>query len=100
MQWAGQQNSNRGWKVFEITAGKRVGNYLFLSGNHSWEDYDENQEFGTRARARWRAEVSGHVESVEGGIYRLMADYSRIPENVDAYPLATMSFFLGIMYYR
>ena len=93
VEWAEQQNSNWGWNVFEITAGKRVGNYLFVSGNHSWEDYDENQEFGTRARARWRAEVSRHVKSVEGGIYRLLADYSRIPENVDTYPFALVSFF-------
>ena len=43
--------------------------------------------------ARWRAEVSTHVESVQGGIYRSMADYSRIPENLDAYPFAVMSVF-------
>ncbi len=92
-QWARQQNSDWGWNVFEIRAGKRVGNYVFVSGDRSWENHDENQEFETRAMARWRAEVSTHVESVQGGIYRSMADYSRIPENLDAYPFAVMSVF-------
>lgn len=93
MEWARQQNSKWGWDVFEILAGKRVGNYLLVSRNHTWEDFDENQEFATSAMARWRAKVSGHVESIEGGFYKMMPDFSRIPDNVDAYPFFKMSFF-------
>ena len=64
-----------------------------MSRDHSFEDFDENQEFATEATARWRARVSEHVESVDGGIYRMMAEYSRVPDDVDAYPLALVSVF-------
>ena len=91
--WARQQGSGPGWKVFAVTAGKRVGNYLVMSGDHSWEDLDANRELAAEAAARWRANVSGHVASVNGGIYRFMADYSRFPDDVDTYPMAIVSVF-------
>ncbi len=93
MEWARQQNSNWGWDVFEILAGKRVGNYLLVSRNHTWEDFDENREFATSEMAMWRAKVSEHVDSFEGGIYQMMPDFSRIPDNVEAYPFSKVSFF-------
>lgn len=92
-RWARQQGSGLDWKVFAVTAGKRVGSYLIMSGDHSWEDLDANRELAAEAAARWRANVSAHVASVGGGIYRFMADYSRVPDGVNAYPLAVVSVF-------
>ena len=91
--WARHQASGPAWKVFAVTAGKRSGNYLIMSGDHSWEDLDANREHAAEAAARWRANVSGHVASVNGGIYRFMADYSRVPDDLDAYPMAVVSVF-------
>ncbi len=91
--WARHQASGPGWKVFAVTAGKGSGNYLIMSGDHSWEDLDANRELTAEAAARWRASVSAHVASVSGGIYRFMADYSRFPDDVDTYPMAVVSVF-------
>ena len=93
VQWAKRQDSGLDWTTYEIVAGNRVGNYFVMSGNQSWEAYDGNVAFEAKARARWRAEVSRHVQSVKGGIYRLMSDFSRIPEDAHTYPFATVSFF-------
>lgn len=91
--WARHQASGPGWKVFAVTAGKRSGNYLIMSSDHSWEDLDANRELTAEAAGRWRASVSAHVASVSGGIYRFMADYSRFPDDVDTYPMAVVSVF-------
>lgn len=94
MAWAKEQGSAWGWEVFEITHGKRVGNYLLVSGDHSWADFDTNSEFAAPATARWQAQVSQHVESVAGGIYSMMVGFTRAPEDdLDSYPLRGVSFF-------
>ena len=92
MKWAKEQNSTWGWDVFAIATG-RVGNYLFVSRNHPWGDFDENQAFQKRAKARWQAKVARHVAFTDGGIYRLLVDHSRVPKDADSYPLAAVSFF-------
>lgn len=94
MAWANEQGSTWDWEVFEVTHGKRVGNYLLVSGDHSWADFDTNRAFAATATARWQAEVSRHVASVGGGIYSMMMGFTRAPEDeLDSYPLRGVSFF-------
>ena len=35
MAWAEEQGSTWRWEVFAVTHGKRVGNYLLVSGDHN-----------------------------------------------------------------
>ena len=94
MAWAQEQGSTWRWQVFEVTHGKRVGNYLLVSADRSWADFDANREFLAPVTPRWRAEVAQHVESVGGGIYSMLAGFTRAPEDdLDTYPLRGVSFF-------
>ena len=94
LAWAKAQGSTWRWEVFAVTHGKRVGNYLLVSSDHSWADFDSNQDSAAGATARWQAEVSPHVESVGGGIYSMMTGFTRAPEDpLDSYPLRGVSFF-------
>ncbi len=94
MDWVGEQGSTWRWEVFEVTHGQRVGNYYLVSRGHSWEDFDRNQELAMQAAARWRAEVSPHVESVNGAIYSMLTGFTRAPEDdLDSYPFRSVSFF-------
>ena len=94
MAWASEQDSAWGWEVFEVTHGKRVGNYFLVTRAHSWEDFDRHQEHAARAAARWRAEVSQHVASVNGGIYTMLPGFTRAPaDDLGSYPFRGVSFF-------
>lgn len=94
LDWVGAQGSTWRSEVFEVTHGKRVGNYFLVSRRHSWEDFDHHQELAAKAAARWRAEVSEHVESLSGGIYSLLVGFTRAPEDdLASYPFRGVSFF-------
>ena len=44
MKWASEGAIQFDWEVFVVIYGKRAGNYLFLTREHSWKDFDAMQD--------------------------------------------------------
>ncbi len=93
MVWASEQPSQFDWEVFVVIYGKRTGNYLFMTREHSWKDFDGMQDTREKFMMKWQTTVSQNVQSVNASIYREIPSLSRKPSDIRVYPYAQISFF-------
>ena len=93
MKWASEGATQFDWEVFVVIYGKRAGNYLFLTREHSWKDFDAMQDTREKFMMNWQTNVSQNVQSVNASIYREIPNLSRKPSDIKDYPYAQMSFF-------
>ena len=93
MKWASEGATQFDWEVFVVIYGKRAGNYLFLTREHSWKDFDAMQDTREKFMMNWQTNVSQNVQSVSGSIYREIPNLSRKPSDIKDYPYAQVSFF-------
>ena len=93
MKWASEGATQFDWEVFVVIYGKRAGNYLFLTREHSWKDFDAMQDTREKFMMNWQTNVSQNVQSVNASIYREIPNLSRKPSDVKDYPYAQISFF-------
>ena len=77
------QNAPATMSVWRVESGPNVGKWVISSGPHTFSDKD-NMDLGSEHMADWRNNVLPTIKSIEdGGTWRMLEDYSHLPENMD-----------------
>lgn len=85
VDWRRRQNDTWTWHTYVIVSGDRLGQYITMSADHAWADFDAA---GVSAHAADASSKLGpHVESLHGGFWSEIVDFSRPPESPPPFPL-------------
>ncbi len=93
VEWYKQNNETWAWHMWQWETGDQVGEYLFRSPGHRWEDMDERDERGARAGAHFREVVAPHVESLGSTIGNVLPKVSHWPADLETIPFVSVDTF-------
>ncbi len=69
------------WQTWEVVVGEDVGDFLVVSWDHAWADFDayENSDFPGIAGPHWGATVAPLVEDASNGIFQSDTTIQKLP---------------------
>lgn len=67
-EWRKQQGDPWTWIVYQVVNGKNLGDYVIRSGDHSWSDFDDYEEFSIKGAPEFYKAVGSHIKSVSSMI--------------------------------
>jgi hypothetical protein len=86
--WHEQHKDTWFWDAYLIESGDRIGEYVVITGDHHWSDFDNRGDMGKADSADFAANGQQYVESTEGWYSRMHPSLSRIPKDMgESYPI-------------
>ena len=81
MEFRQAQGDTWTWTMWEVVIGDNVGDFMVVSGDHAWADFDtyQNSEFAEIAEPHWAATVGPLVEEMSSVIFQGDTTFSKLP---------------------
>lgn len=87
VEWRRQQNDSWTWYTYKIVSGERLGQYLTITTDHAWADFDSPPVSARDDEADRVTRLGPHIESLSSGFWGELRDLSRPPDMVQPFPL-------------
>ena len=87
VDWHRQQNDTWAWDTYMLVTGERLGQYITISGDHAWADFDAPSVSEQKDAADVISKLGPHVESLSSGFWTERTELSRPPEDPLPSPL-------------
>ena len=71
LDWRRENGESWVWGVYQVANGDNMGDYILRSGFHTWADFDDYNEFLTRAAAHFFKMAGPYINSFRGVITRV-----------------------------
>lgn len=90
--WRKKNGEEFNWKIYQAIVGDDVSYYVVFSGDHSWADFDRNQEWGVKSKAQadFNRNVDPLVERYSHYFYEDQDDLSYWPAT-GQYPMYSVT---------
>ena len=87
LDWHRQHNDTWTWNTYMIVSGERLGQYITMSPDHAWADFDAPAVSEREDAADATSKLGPHIESLSSGFWNELRDLSRPPDASPPYPL-------------
>ena len=87
LAWQRRQNETWTWNTYVIVSGDRLGQYLTMTMDHAWADFDAPAVSAQERAADRISKLGPHVESVHSGFWNEIRRFSRPPDTPFPFPL-------------
>lgn len=87
LDWHRQQDDSWTWHTYAIVSGDRLGQYLTMSTDHAWADFDTLAVSASEDAADAITKLGPHIESLGSGFWNELPDLTRAPDNALPSPL-------------
>lgn len=87
LAWHRQQQDTWTWNTYVLVSGDRLGQYLAMTMDHAWADFDAPAVSEQERAADRAAKLGPHIESVHGGVWNEISRFSRPPDTPLPFPL-------------
>lgn len=85
--WHRQHNDSWTWHTYMIVSGDRLGQYITMSADHAWADFDAPDVSELEHAADTSSKLGPHIESMHSGFWNEILAFSRPPDNPPPFPL-------------
>lgn len=87
VDWHRRQGDTWTWRTYMIVSGDRLGQYLTMSADHAWADFDAPDVPEREHAADVSSRLGPHTESMRSGFWNEIRDFSRPPDAPPPFPL-------------
>ena len=87
LEWRRQQNDTWVWHTYKVVSGDRLGQYLTMTTDHAWANFDAPAVPVREDEADRVAKLGPHIESLSSGFWTELKALSRPPDMVPPFPL-------------
>ena len=87
VDWHRQQNDTWTWHTYMIVSGERLGQYITMTTDHAWADFDTPDVAEQEDAADASSRLGPHIESLGSGLWDELPDLSRPPDASPPFPL-------------
>ena len=87
VDWHRQQNDTWTWHTYMIVSGERLGQYITMTTDHAWADFDTPDVSEQEDAADASSRLGPHIESLGSGLWDELPDLSRPPDASPPFPL-------------
>ena len=87
VDWRRRRGDTWTWHTYVLVSGDRLGQYLTMSADHAWADFDAPGVSEREDAADLSSRLGPHLESLHGGFWNEIVDFSRPPDDPPPFPL-------------
>ncbi len=93
MGWHRESRDPWAWETWQVVNGRRLGQYVVLTGPHSWADFDTRTAIEGKDLADWQSRVAPYVKGVASIFEVVNGKISRLPEGMERPKMAEVTVF-------
>ena len=87
VDWRRSRGDTWTWHTYVLASGDRLGQYLTLSADHAWADFDAPDVPEREDAADLSSRLGPHIEALRSGFWHELVDFSRPPDGPSPFPL-------------
>ena len=87
VDWRRSRDDTWTWHTYVLASGDRLGQYLTLSADHAWADFDAPDVPEREDAADLSSRLGPHLEALRSGFWHELVDFSRPPDDPPPFPL-------------
>ena len=92
-EWRKQAGDPWTWYVYQVVNGQNLGDFVIRSGNHTWADLDNYEDFLAKGAVDFNKNVSPHIASISNAITSVDTASVNWPSNEEEANLISVTTF-------